>query len=355
MSQSLKAILKEMSEVKTAASKNISEFAKITTASEQLKESMEMDEEDTVDDTDMGESPEGVDDQSYDDAMASGEEEEDTMVSDVDDVDMEPEDVEGTTDMEEDPYTDYYDEDGNVDLVNIKDVDLIYDLILKAPEGTTFVKVSTPALEVTTPEVTDDNYDDETPMEEVPEIEPEPVMEQKIVAKKSGTVVDKTIVEHATKLAQKNKVIKIYEDKLQKLQVALKKSRGENAILKEEQLEIMKVIKEAKNTLTDLHLINENLKNAAKLMVEHGVSPKQRKEILKDFNDKGNSINESKLIYEMWDKSLRSSKLEEATMKNVILGKKPVISETVNKLTDNKISDNRIDEKFARLSGQIIK
>ncbi len=354
MSQSLKAILKEMSEVKTAASKNISEFAKITTASEQLKESMEMDEEDTVDDTDMGESPEGVDDQSYDDAMASGEEEEDTMVSDVDDVDMEPEDVEGTEDMEKDPYTDYYDEDGNVDLVNIDDEDLIYDLISKAPEGTTFVKVSRPALEVTTPEVTDDNYDDDE-MAEVPEIEPEPVMEEKVVDKKSGTEVDKTIVEHATKLAQKNKVIKIYEDKLQKLQVALKKSRGENAILKEEQVEVMKVIKEAKTTLTDLHLINENLKNAAKLMVEHGVSPKQRKEILKDFNDKGNSINESKLIYEMWDKSLRSSKLEEATMKNVILGKKPVISETVNKLTDNKISDNRIDEKFARLSGQIIK
>jgi hypothetical protein len=366
----LQNILTEMVNIKNSTVKNMGEFVASVNKNQILKESLFNEDEDEEsqmgmegedDDMPIGDTDDAMDvdgDESEESEMQTGDDEESQMeMGDSEGFDTEaPEGLEGEEGMEDDgesdPFSDYYDDEGHVDLVLLSQTDpqKVADLIKMAPDGATFVKVSVPALEMEVPTETD-FQDEPEETEEMDDMDDQQEVED---------VVDES--DHMDKINENkrlNKKVLVYEGKLRKLQSLLKENDQARKKLLKEKNEMFAVIKEAKPLMEQQHLINTNLKNMSILMANNNLTIKERNELITDFN-KVKSLNESEITLNMWKKMLLKESrtpLKEQILENNSKDGKKMLGVEIEKnkgiVTEsvNKIDQGRIDTRFETLSG----
>jgi hypothetical protein len=346
---SLEKLLSEMAMVKTATAKNMTAFVESATNSNMLKESLMKDEQDEdLKEADMSDEKfvnEMDDDEKtiYEvyiteeemEALNMEGDDEDTMVSALmggDDSVPQTDDV-PMGDDSEDPLAQYttLGADGQkvVDLGGLT-LDELTKMIPLLPEDALLVPVSFDGEEPESEEE-EEEFEDDTP-------------------DMSGD--DEPVVDEGDKMYQEK--MEVYERKLVRIQRALRQAVTEKKKLQEDYDRAKAVVLESKNLITDMRLINENLSNMSRLMVDHNMTVAQREEVIRDFNSNAKSINESKTVFKMWDKTLRNTAnrtpLKEELLGVEVKGKENV---SVNKLESKTVvNEGRIPNRFMELAGK---
>ena len=192
--------------------------------------------------------------------------------------------------------------------------------IANAPDDAKIVLVKKPAFDVSfettetepmipdmgqgdTEEVVDQVPMDEPQMGDETEVEDEPPMGDETDEEKDKPFGESNL------LKVKNQQLKLYEGKIEKLKEAVKILIGENESLKQTQTQYVSALNEAKKSLNEVALTNVNLMHVTMLFTEGSVTRTEKEDILKEFDQKVTTINESKLLFESWQRVLTKAPL----------------------------------------------
>lgn len=331
---------------------------------ETMEESQEVETEDKekideAEDDDMEEVE--VDDEGDELDMDTDDESdmEDEAEDDSDETSLEDE-LGGEDEEEFNPLSDFEpDEDGNYDLTNIDDPEKIMDIIANAPDGAEVVIVKSASYDV---EVNDDAGmpDDEEPFDggdmadEFQNEEDDMMGEADQTMQESEDEDDEYVNENVTQILKiKDKKLKIYEQKMQKMQNALRVLHEENETLKENEIKYKKTLNESKNYMEKLMILNKNLAHTSKLFTEHATTKAEKQEILKEFNEV-ETIRESERMYNFYkrqlDKKTSNNSAKQAILEEAKQIKKPkkMVKESMSYKKQEK--DNEPKSAFMRIA-----
>jgi hypothetical protein len=183
-----------------------------------------------------------------------------------------------------------------------------YEDVLKAIEalgdGDKVVIVKEPTFDI---EVVKDG-DDEAETEEIDEsvIAEETIAEEE--DEESEEMVEESVVtvNESEIVRKKNEKIALYESKILEMKNALSLMLTENKKQKEKEKQYTDAILQTRQLLEDVSLTNVNLLHITRLLTENTVNPEDKDAMLKEFEDKVSTPNESKLIFESWERLLQT-------------------------------------------------
>lgn len=148
----------------------------------------------------------------------------------------------------------------------------------------------------------------------------------------------------------KNNQLRLYEAKIEKLQTAVKILVKENATLKTNEAAYVGALNEAKGVLNDLSLTNVNLMHVTRLFSENTTTRVEKEEILKEFDNKVTTVNESKLMFESWSKLLAKSPAQKPELPTkTSLNETTVIEKKI--LKESKSFESAKLNDFDRIAG----
>ena len=317
---------------------------------DEMDEKEQMDEAEGDDDDDMEE----IDVDGDGDELETGDEdesEEDVEV-DADETSLEDE-LEDDQEQEFNPLSDFEpDEDGNYDLTSVDDPQKIMDIIANAPDGAEVVIVKSATYDV---EVNDDAgmSDEEEPFDGGDDMEDsfgeeDDMMDESNDMMQESEEEDEHLNEDVTRLLKiKDKKIKVYEQKMLKMQKALKQLHEQNKLLEENEVKYKKALNESKTYMQNLMLLNKNLAHTSKLFTEHATTKAEKQEILKEFNEV-ETIRESERMYSFFkrqlDKKTSNNSAKQAIIEEAKKVKKPskIVKESVSfKKEKNEGNDSK--------------
>lgn len=252
----------------------------------------------------------------------------------------EPETDEGTGDEvfegepETDEGTDSTDGEGESEEEEIDMTDSPYEDVLKAvqalEDGDKVVIVKDPAtFTIDTVEADEDEDEDE-------KIE-ESAMESIVDDEETSEYVAEQVNESKI-IQEKNKKISLYEAKILEMKKGLSLLLAENKKIKAEQVQTVQTVEKTRQLLEDVSLTNVNLMHITRLFTEQSISQEDKESILKEFETKVTTPNESKFLFESWERVLDTKQAIKPN--NPLVGKKnlneAVITEKRDKINESK-------------------
>lgn len=318
---------------------------------DEMDEKEQMDEAEGDEDDDMEE----IDVDGDGDELETGDEDE--SEEDADETSLEDE-LEDDQEQEFNPLSDFEpDEDGNYDLTSVDDPEKIMDIIANAPDGAEVVIVKSATYDV---EVNDDAgmSDEEEPFDGGDDMEDsfgeeDDMMDESNDMMQESEEEDEHLNEDVTRLLKiKDKKIKVYEQKMLKMQKALKQLHEQNKLLEENEVKYKKALNESKTYMQNLMLLNKNLAHTSKLFTEHATTKAEKQEILKEFNEV-ETIRESERMYSFFkrqlDKKTSNNSAKQAIIEEAKKVKKPskIVKESVSYKKDK---DNDSKSAFMRIA-----
>jgi hypothetical protein len=239
-------------------------------------------------------------------------------------------------------------DDTVMDLTNASREEVM-DAIANAPDDAEIVIVKSPAYDVSVNDGGQNDIPTPAPKPEMGEVEDdtfdEMVTETESVIENddNGLVAEdyNEVQMNESLLLDKNNKLKLYEGRIVKFKRAVLKLMSENKKLVAKQVQYDTALTETSTLLENLKLTNVNLVHITRLITENTVKNDEKIEILKEFDNKVTTVNESKILFESWTKLLNvTSANQNKTIANLSNLNETVIVRPKNILKESKSLDS---------------